>query len=171
VTVGSIDGAGDILLGSKNLGLGVNDTDMTLSGVIWDGGLSGGVSGSLTKLGLGTLTLDGDNNFTGGTTLVDGRLVVGSTRALGRGDATLVGGELSAGAGHHLIFVEGDYLQTAPATLALGLGGTLAEDFDRLLANGSVSLDGTLAVSNGTFANGFRPLIGDGFYVARRRAT
>ncbi len=165
VTVGSIDGAGDILLGSKNLGLGVNDTDMTLSGVIWDGGLSGGVSGSLTKLGLGTLTLDGDNNFTGGTTLVDGRLVVGSTRALGRGDATLVGGELSAGAGNHLIFVEGDYLQTAPATLALGLGGTLAEDFDRLLANGSVSLDGTLAVSNGTFANGFRPLIGDGFYV------
>ena len=41
----------------------------TFSGVIQDGGQAGGIGGSLTKIGLGTLALTGPNTYTGRTTI------------------------------------------------------------------------------------------------------
>ena len=61
-------------------------------GVISDGGASGGTGGSLTKNGSATLTLDGDNSYSGGTPLLGGTLLADSTQALGMGSVTLVGG-------------------------------------------------------------------------------
>ncbi|MEW6257473.1 MAG: autotransporter-associated beta strand repeat-containing protein [Pseudomonadota bacterium] len=63
-------------------------------------GLAGAISGAggFVKEGTGTLTLGGVNSFSGGTTLEGGRLVAGTTQALGTGtlafaaDATLAFG-------------------------------------------------------------------------------
>ena len=77
MTAGSIDGAGTYFLGSKQLTVGSNNLSTVVSGVIEDGGSSGGVGGSLVKVGTGTLTIDGAGTYTGGTTVSGGTLVVG----------------------------------------------------------------------------------------------
>jgi hypothetical protein len=50
-TVGSIAGAGSFDLGSKQLTVGSNNLSTVVSGSIADGGLLGGIGGSLIKLG------------------------------------------------------------------------------------------------------------------------
>ncbi len=83
ITAGSIEGAGTISLGSKNLAVGGNNLSTTFSGVLQDGGLGGGVGGSLTKTGTGTLTLTGANTYSGGTTINGGTLAVAADNNLG----------------------------------------------------------------------------------------
>jgi autotransporter-associated beta strand protein len=71
LSVGSIEGAGTYLLGGNQLTVGSNDLSKTLSGVIYDGGLSG----SLVKVGLGRFTLANvANTYSGGTTIKQGSL-------------------------------------------------------------------------------------------------
>jgi autotransporter-associated beta strand protein len=76
ITAGSIEGAGNIFLGAQNLAVGGNNLSTTFSGVLQDGGISGGTGGSLTKTGTGTLTLTGANTYTGPTNVNGGALVV-----------------------------------------------------------------------------------------------
>src|SRR5262249_16225657 len=83
VTIGSIEGNGNVFLGANNLTVGSNNLSTLFSGVIHDGGPSGGTGGSLTKIGTGTLTLRGRNTYTGTTFVNDGTLT------LGHGNSTL----------------------------------------------------------------------------------
>jgi autotransporter-associated beta strand protein len=53
-----------------------------------------GQTGSLTKQGSGTLTLSGNNSYTGGTTVAAGTLVAGTAGALSTGSVSLNGGAL-----------------------------------------------------------------------------
>jgi len=76
VTVGSIEGTGNVFLGANNLAVGSNNLSTTFSGVMQDGG-------SLTKIGTSTLTLTGENTYTGGTTIEGGKLVVNNTSGSG----------------------------------------------------------------------------------------
>jgi autotransporter-associated beta strand protein len=76
VTIGSLEGDGAASLGANNLTIGSNNRSTAFSGVAQDGGASGGVGGSLTKIGAGTLTLSGANTYTGATTVSAGKLVV-----------------------------------------------------------------------------------------------
>ena len=68
-------------LGSKQLTVGANNLSTTVSGVVADGGRDGGTGGSLVKVGTGTLTLSGNNTYTGPTTVNAGRLVVNGSLA------------------------------------------------------------------------------------------
>jgi len=63
--------------------------DMTLSGTV-----SGGFR--LTKTGAGMLTLSSGNSYSGGTTLNEGTLGLGSSTALGTGTVTLNGGTIGS---------------------------------------------------------------------------
>jgi autotransporter-associated beta strand protein len=87
MTAGSIEGAGTIALGSKNLAVGGNNLSTTFSGVLQDGGAAslfpgfGDSGGSLTKTGSGTLTLSGNNTYTGATTVDAGSLIVNGSIA------------------------------------------------------------------------------------------
>ena len=82
VTAGSIEGAGTYFLGSNQLTVGGNNLSTTVSGDIQDGGTFGGSGASLVKTGTGTLTLSGNNSYTGATTISAGTLVAASDTAL-----------------------------------------------------------------------------------------
>jgi len=79
VTTGSIEGSGLVFLGGVNLTVGTNNLSTTFSGVMQDGGFSGGTGGSLTKTGTGKLTLSGANTYTGVTIVNAGTLLVSNT--------------------------------------------------------------------------------------------
>jgi autotransporter-associated beta strand protein len=79
VTVGSIEGTGNVFLGANNLAVGSNNLSTTFSGVIQDFG----AGGSFTKIGTGTLTLTGANTYTGDTTVNGGELVVNNMSGSG----------------------------------------------------------------------------------------
>jgi autotransporter-associated beta strand protein len=70
MTAGSIEGAGNYVLGSKQLEVGGNNLSTQVSGVI------SGTGGSLVKVGDATLTLTGNNTYTGPTTVNAGALIV-----------------------------------------------------------------------------------------------
>jgi len=82
VTIGSIEGTGDVFLGANNLAVGSNNRRTIFSGVIQDGG-------SLTKIGTGTLILTSANTYTGGTTIEEGQLLVNNTTDSGLGSGSV----------------------------------------------------------------------------------
>jgi autotransporter-associated beta strand protein len=80
ITAGSIEGAGDYVIGGGNtLIVGSNNLSTEVSGVIFDG--CGCGSGSLVKVGLGTLILSGTNFYTGTTDINGGALFVSGSIA------------------------------------------------------------------------------------------
>ena len=72
VTVGSIEGSGNVFLGANNLTVGTNDIDTSFSGVISDDG----EGGSLAKIGSGVLTLQTNHCIADSVSVI---LVSGST--------------------------------------------------------------------------------------------
>ncbi|MET4477576.1 autotransporter domain-containing protein [Bradyrhizobium sp. F1.13.3] len=70
MTAGSIEGAGNYVLGAKTLTTGSLNTSTQVDGVI------SGTGGGLTKVGTGTMTLIGTNTYTGATTISAGTLAI-----------------------------------------------------------------------------------------------
>ncbi|ALP35804.1 phospholipid phosphatase [Paenibacillus sp. IHB B 3084] len=84
----------------------------------WRNNISG--VGKLTKKGTGTLKLMGNNTYSGGTQLDQGRLEGNSETAFGSGDVTNNGGTLTENVAGKLI-IGGNYKQSAKGTLELNL--------------------------------------------------
>ncbi|WP_210419058.1 autotransporter-associated beta strand repeat-containing protein [Bradyrhizobium sp. NAS80.1] len=168
MTAGSIEGAGNYFLGSKQLTVGGNNASTTVSGVIADGGVSGGTGGSLVKTGTGTLTLTGNNSYTGGTTIAAGTLQIGNGGTTGsidgnvvndgvftinRSDAVTLPGDISGsgavqqiGSGTTILTGHNSYTggtTIAAGTLQIGNGGTTGS------IAGTVVNDGVLAFNRG----------------------
>jgi outer membrane autotransporter protein len=87
ISAGSIAGAGNYALGLNELTVGSNNIDGAVSGVI------SGPGGSLVKIGTATLTLSGNNTYTGGTALQEGTLRLGHNNALGTGNLSITGAQ------------------------------------------------------------------------------
>ena len=85
-----------IQLGGKRLTI-ATDRASTLAGQIYG-------TGSLAKKGSGTLTLYGNNSYTGGTILDEGTLVLGSSGAISSGTLTINGGTLRNGTSTFQLF-------------------------------------------------------------------
>jgi len=129
-TAGSIAGSGNYFLGSKTLTVGGNNTSTTVSGIIADNGLSGGVGGALTKVGTGKLTLSGISTYTGATTINGGTLVVDGSTATSSLTTVNAGGTLAGSGTVGTTTIAG-------GTLALGsVGGSI---FSPLTVQGNLS--------------------------------
>ncbi len=81
LSIGSLEGDGLVFIttlgfGEKQLTVGTNNLDTTFSGVIGNGIDQAASAGSLLKTGSATFTLTGENTYTGGTIVQEGKLIV-----------------------------------------------------------------------------------------------
>jgi autotransporter-associated beta strand protein len=179
-SIGSVEGAGDIYLGSKKLTLGItNIASADIGGVISDCGATGAncvtgagsTGGSLLKVGTGTLILSGANTYSGATTVTAGTLGVNGSIAssslttvnagatLGGngtvGNTTINGGTLAPGNSIGTLTVQGNLVFTAAASYMIEVSPA---DADRTNVTGTATLGG--ATVKTSFAAGT--------YVARQ---
>jgi autotransporter-associated beta strand protein len=154
LTAGSIEGAGNYLLGSNALIVGGNNLSTTVSGTI--SGLGGG---SLVKTGTGILTLSGTNIYTGTTTVNAGALIVNGSIASSslttvNSGAALAGsgtvGSTVVNAGGFLVPGNSPGTMTVVGDLTIQRNAFYVVQVNPLTASrtnvsGSASLDGTVA--------------------------
>jgi len=107
LTIGSIEGNGSVAIMENRLSVGSNDLSTTFSGAIDDAGLGG----SFTKIGRGTLMFSSANNYTGGTFVKRGALLVNNTVGSGTGS-----GSVQVISGHF----GGTGIVTGPVTIGSG---------------------------------------------------
>ncbi|EAQ2147377.1 fibronectin-binding autotransporter adhesin ShdA [Salmonella enterica] len=122
-------------------------------------------TGSLVKIGTGELTLNGDNDYSGGTTIDDGVLIADNADSLGTG-AVANNGVLQVGEGElkNTLSGTGSLVKIGTGELALNgdndySGGTtiddgvLIADNADLLGTGAVANSGVLKVGEGELEN------------------
>jgi autotransporter-associated beta strand protein len=129
---------------------------------VYAGNISG--SGTLSKIGAGTLILDGTNTYTGGTTVTAGTLAIGdaahpNASVFGNvtvSNATLMGhgsitgrlinadGIVMPGGSIGTLTIGGNYTQGAAGTLAIEVSPAAAS---KLVVGGTAALAGTLALT------------------------
>ena len=168
--IGSLAGSGHVVLGSKRLDAGKNDASTTYAGLI------SGAGGSFYKQGLGTMTLSGDNTYSGETAVLQGTLLVNGSQPasmVGMLPAAILGGTgtvgdilaygvLSPGTSPGILTCSNVALN-AGSTLRVELNGTLpgAFGYDQLNVRGTNNLGGaTLEV-----VLGFTPAKDDAFTI------
>jgi fibronectin-binding autotransporter adhesin len=92
--IGTLNGGGDVYLGSNTLSLGGNNANDSV-GALHDGfgpafagdGLTAETGGALLKEGAGVLVMSGNSDYTGGTTIAAGTLQLGN----GGGSGSVLG--------------------------------------------------------------------------------
>ncbi|EDC8491767.1 fibronectin-binding autotransporter adhesin ShdA [Salmonella enterica subsp. enterica serovar Rissen] len=136
------------------LQVGEGELENTLSG-----------SGSLVKTGTGELTLNGDNDYSGGTTIDDGVLIADNADSLGTGAVANNGvlqvgeGELKntlSGTGSLVKIGTGELTLSGDNTYSGGTtisGGTLTADHADSLGSGDIDNSGVLQVGEGELEN------------------
>ena len=163
VTVGSIEGDGEVFVGGRALTVGSNNASTTFSGVIKNGGGSGGTGGSLTKIGTGTLILSQSNTYSGNTTVQGGRLLVNNSSGSGTGGGAItVTNNASALGGIGTItapvivnanaLISGGDAMTASGTLTLANNLTLNAGAIIEIGLGSSGSHSTLARTGGVWS-------------------
>ncbi|WP_270090706.1 autotransporter-associated beta strand repeat-containing protein [Sphingobacterium sp. SYP-B4668] len=167
-TIGSLAGAGNVVLGYKLI-IGGNNSSTTFNGVI------SGIGNGIAKIGTGTFTLSGSNTYSGSTTVSAGTLALYGGTAINDASAVTVssGATLSlnanetlgslAGAGNvslgdFALSSGGNNASTTFSGVFNGYGGFLKTGSGTLTLSGSnsgtffggmaVSGGGTLSVAN-----------------------
>ncbi|RFS08722.1 fibronectin-binding autotransporter adhesin ShdA [Salmonella enterica] len=122
-------------------------------------------TGSLVKIGTGELTLNGDNDYSGGTTIDDGVLIADNADSLGTG-AVANNGVLQVGEGElkNTLSGTGSLVKIGTGELTLNgdndysggttiSGGTLTADHADSLGSGDIDNSGVLQVGEGELEN------------------
>ncbi|KVD35323.1 hypothetical protein WS89_26830 [Burkholderia sp. MSMB1072] len=121
---------------------------------LWRNDVAG--AGKLTLQGSGTLTLAGNNGYTGGTQVSGGTLAAASTTAFGKGDVYVGPGGSVRIAAAAPVTIAARYTQLDNATLELDIDGN---------GGGRLRVGGPLTIAGGTlhvkFVNGYAPKAGD----------
>ena len=142
-------GAGDVTLGA-NCTVTVNSGTLLVGGAIDESSIDESPdSCSLTKAGFGTLTLSGDNDYDGGTTLSAGTLNLNGPKAIGNGSLTISGGILGNTSGSAV-----ELSTDMPQCWAAGFTFAGPDNLD--LGDGDVTLGAncTVTVNSGTLTVG-----------------
>jgi autotransporter-associated beta strand protein len=148
-TINGLSGSGSLNSsgGAGMLRLGSNNVSSTFTGTIQN---TGGTL-ALQKVGSGTLTLTGNNSYSGGTTISTGSILAGHNNALGVGTITLSSGNLQSDS-------------TTARTLANNFIVTAASSLGNAVNNGVLTINGTvdfaagarnLTCNNDVIINGF----------------
>ncbi|MBR0774520.1 autotransporter domain-containing protein [Bradyrhizobium diazoefficiens] len=133
MTAGSIEGAGNYVLGANTLTTGSLNTSTQVDGVI------SGTGGGLTKVGTGTLTLTGANSYTGATTISAGTLALSGGGSISSSSVVTVNGVFDVSA------VSGPIIQTlAGSSSGVVIGGDTLQ-----IANGSTEFAGSIQGGTG----------------------
>jgi autotransporter-associated beta strand protein len=175
MTINSIGGDGNVFLGSNKLTVGSDNLNTTFACAIQDGGQSGRIGGSLTKIGTGTLDLTGANTYSGNTNINGGALKVdgsiasntfinhsGTLAGMGmvHGNVTNKnGGTVSPGDAPGTLTVN-SYTQMKFGTLVIDIAGPNTGQFSVLNDLGTANLDGILEP---VLLSGFIPTVGESF--------
>ncbi|RUL78793.1 autotransporter-associated beta strand repeat-containing protein [Dyella choica] len=180
-SIGSLSGSGNVYLSSNydanfnvvpfTLTLGGLNQNDTISGAIADNYNARQSAGdSLAKIGTGTLTLSGNNTFSGGVQINAGALAAASNQALGTGGTRMATGTTLDFAANGLTLGNTFALSgattfdvangqtgtmagvisngTAPGSLRKTDGGTLVLTAANLYSGGTTISSGTLSVSS-----------------------
>jgi autotransporter-associated beta strand protein len=164
LSAGSIAGGGLFALGQNQLTVGGNNLSTAVSGVIADGGAGGGTGASLVKTGTGTLTLSGNNTYSGGTSINGGALAISADSNLGAagGNLRFDGGTLrfladvttnravTLNAGGGIVDTNGN--NTTLASTVSGAGGLTKTGTGTLTLGGTNTYGGGTAINGGTLA-------------------
>jgi len=134
-TLGALTGSRNLALGSGTVAIGNNPLSTTYSGA-----LSG--TGSLVKIGNGSLTLSGSNSYTGSTSVSAGTLAMGANNvlpatALSIGNATFDAATFTGTLGTL------DVTSTAKINLGNGAAFAFANSSAVSWTGGSLSITGT----------------------------
>jgi outer membrane autotransporter protein len=123
------------------------------SGIIDTNGFNDTVSsiitgpGGITKVGGGTLTLSGDNNFAGSMTMNAGDVVVANANALGSGELIQFAGNLETDNINHIINV-GNSVNMQGGNLVLNLNGAPGSPSnDQMNITGAALFNGNLVLN------------------------
>jgi autotransporter-associated beta strand protein len=141
LTIGSIEGNGDVFLGNHRLRVGTNNLDTNFSGVISDGDcrVACGQGGSLTKLGAGELILSNANTYSGGTIVDNGKLAVSNTSGSATGTGAV---QVNAG------MLSGKGIIAGPVTVGKGTGrGAVLSPGNRLDSSATLTIQNTLTLN------------------------
>jgi outer membrane autotransporter protein len=173
VEIGSLTGSGSVIIGFSDATSALVVSGSSVSS--FSGSLGG--AGSLTKAGTGTLTLSGNNSYSGGTSLTVGTLAVGSSTALGTGALSFSNGTtLQAAAngltlGNAMTLSGNNTVDTQANALTLGgaitggSGSTLTKIGSGTLTlsrNNSATFAGGVFINGGTLAVGANNALGTG---------
>jgi autotransporter-associated beta strand protein len=167
ITIGSLEGdrTGNVFLGSKKLIVGSNNTSTVYSGVIREGGIQGGMGGSLAKIGTKTLTLTGANLYTGGTTVSEGDFLVANPTGSATGTGSV---QVEAGR------IGGKGTISGPLTIGTGTGsgailippaGTTREVTTTIQSALTLKADATYNCSVNTMTAAFDSVVANGVTI------
>ena len=151
----TVNGAGNNLvlggyaLSSSNTGRNGTFTgsgNVAISGAVSNGGTG---AGSLTYSGAGMLTLNGNNSYTGATTLNSGTLNINTATAIGSGTFTIAGGTIDNTSGSAITLSTnnaqawtGDFIFTGSNALNLGTGNVTIAAVHQVTISANTLTDG-----------------------------
>ena len=149
-TIGSIAGAGTLDIEHKSqLTVGGDNSSTIFSGIIQSN--SGTGTGGITKQGTGTLTLSGNNTFSGGVTVTAGTIAVTANNALG--DTT---NTTTVQSGATIDFQNVNYSTTeilrSSGTIATSTGTSSFAGEVQLVADSDLDVDGTQLTLSGVIS-------------------